>query len=401
MDEGHRLRVLQIGSTLGMGGGETWLMELLKYWGKSGEVQMDLLLTSGNRGIFDDEACELGARLHYVRYERKNLVSFLREFRRILREGQYDVLHDHSDYVAGWRFLMALGILPKVRVTHVHNPWLHIEANYAVDPIRRLSAVIGKNLVNLLATRISGTSAAVLREYGFQPDRQQRPPVSVVHCGIDISLFNRPRDEDRVSVLLEFGWADDVKIVLFAGRLDRALEFEHPQNHKNSWFALNVTREALSIDPRIRLLMAGAGDRERREMERPIREWGLQGRLNLIGVRRDIPRLMRAADLLLFPSRQEGLGMVAVEAQAAGLPVLASTAVPEECIVIPELYRAVSLKKPIEFWAKTLVDALSTCRPSLDKCRRAFEKSDFSIVNSSRKLMDIYTTARHGSRPRR
>ena len=64
------VRVLEITDTLGMGGAETWLMELLRLWSNTGAVQMDFLLTSGNRGIFDDEACRLGARLHYVRYGR-------------------------------------------------------------------------------------------------------------------------------------------------------------------------------------------------------------------------------------------------------------------------------------------------------------------------------------------
>jgi glycosyltransferase EpsF len=377
-----------------MGGGETWLMELLKHWQKLGGVQMDLLLTSGNRGIFDDEARKLGARLYYVPYRRNNLISFLREFRRILREGRYDVLHDHSDYVTGWRFLMALGVLPKVRVTHVHNPRLHIDANYAVNSFRRLSTVIGKKLVNRLATQISGTSGAILQEYGFQPGRQGNPPVTVVHCGIDVSLFNRPGDEDRASVLREFGWDDDAKIVLFAGRLDRALEFDHPQNHKNSWFALNVARAALKMEPRLRLLMAGAGDREREEMERQILGWELRGKMNLIGVRRDIPRLMRAANVLLFPSRQEGLGMVAVEAQAAGLPVLTSDAVPNEAIVIPELVKSLPLSESIDRWVNVLLQMLSVPRKPADTYRRAMQSSDFAIENSARNLLWVYMGTR-------
>lgn len=395
MNKTRRLRVLQIVSTLGMGGAETWLMELLKYWQHIGGAQMDFLLTSGNRGIFDDEARKLGACLYYVPYRRSNIPHFIREFRRILREGRYDVLHDHSDYVSGWRFLMGLGVLPNVRVTHVHNPWLHIGANYAVNPSRRLSTLIGKKLVNRLATQICGTSGAILRQYGFQSGRKQKPPVTVVYCGIDVSLFGSARDRDRASVLREFGWPDDAKIVLFAGRLDRALEFDHPQNHKNSWFALNVARAALAIEPRLRLLMAGAGDQERKELERRICEWGLQGKLNLIGVRLDIPRLMRAADVLLFPSRQEGLGMVAVEAQAAGLPVLASTAVPPEATVITELVTSLPLSEPIVRWADTLLDMMSVPRVSAEVYRSAMEASDFSIANSSRNLLRVYTGTCH------
>src|SRR6266581_5852058 len=96
LETNRRLNVLHILGTLSMGGAETWLMELLRFWHRQGpdRPQIDVLLTSGNHGIFDDEARQLGAHLHYVRYGRAHLVRFVSEFRRILREGKYDALHD-------------------------------------------------------------------------------------------------------------------------------------------------------------------------------------------------------------------------------------------------------------------------------------------------------------------
>ena len=76
MKDKHPIRVLQVVDTLGMGGAETWLMELLKYWQGTGGDEMDLLVTSGKRGIFDDEACKLGARLFYAPYRRSDLPAF-------------------------------------------------------------------------------------------------------------------------------------------------------------------------------------------------------------------------------------------------------------------------------------------------------------------------------------
>jgi glycosyltransferase EpsF len=388
---GRPLKVLHIIHSFGVGGAETWLMELLRLWSKTGKGRIDFLATSGNHDIFDDEARQLGSHIYYVRYDRDHLARFAREFRRILREGRYDALHDHSDYASGWHFLIGSGTLPAVRVTHVHNPWLHIEANYEVSLSRKFATTVGKRLVHILATHVCGTSGEILRQYGFDEERGRCPSVSVLHCGIDVAKFNVPREPDRQSVLDEFGWPKDSKLVLFAGRLDRALQFDHPQNHKNSWFALNVVRAAFEKDSSVRLLMAGAGDDSRKEMDRRIQDWGLQDKLRLIGVRNDIPRLMRAADVLFFPSRQEGLGMVAVEAQAACLPVLASTAVPRECVVIPELYDALSLREPIENWVTALFRTMTKPRPSLEVCRSALESSLFSIVNSARRLEAIYS----------
>lgn len=84
--------------------------------------------------------------------------------------------------------------------------------------------------------------------------------------------------------------------------------------------------------------------------------------------------------------------MVAVEAQAAGLPVLASTAVPRECVVIPELYSVLALDEPIELWAAALLQIMTKPRLPLEFCRRALESSPFSIANSARRLEEIYST---------
>lgn len=384
------LRVLQVVDTLGMGGAETWLVSLQEHWSRTRRVQMDYLLTSGNIGIFDDTVAALGARLFYCKYQRKRLPSFALSFRRILREGKYDAIHDHQDYAAGWHFLMGLGRLPRVAVSHVHNPTNHITANYNVSTLRKLNSQVGQRLVRQLATNVCGTSAEILRGYGFTPGQKTRPEVAVAHCGFKVERFNGPREDDRAVTLNEFGWPADTKIVLFAGRLDRALEFDHPQNHKNSWLAINVAKLAAERDPHVCLIMAGAGDGMRQTLEGKVSDWGLSARLKLVGVRHDLPQLMRAADVLLFPSRQEGLGMVAVEAQAAGLPVLASTGVPKECVVMPELCQFMSLEQPLDKWADALLRLAYQPKHSTEYCRDAVQSSAFSIENSAARLEALY-----------
>lgn len=386
-----RPRVLHVIDTLSMGGAETWLMELLRYWARTkGGPQIDFLATSGNQGIFDEEAKSLGAKIFYLRFGRRSMPSFAAGIRKILAANDYCAIHDHGDFVSGWHFLMGLGEMPPVRVAHVHSPWIHISAYYAVNPSRRFSAYAGAKLVQHLATHVCGTSGEVLRIYGYQPGSQTRPKVSVVHCGFDTTQFTRLRDQDRQSVLREFGWPVDTRVVLFAGRLDQALEFGHPQNHKNSWFAIHVIRAALQKDPKVRFLMAGDGDDPRRGIDRQIAEWGLASEMRTLGVRRDLPRLMRAADALLFPSQEEGLGMVAVEAQAAGLPVVASSSVPRECIVVPDLYHALSLVDSAESWAETLLETTVKPRIALSAIEGAFRTSPFSIEMSAQALERIY-----------
>src|ERR1700733_2038350 len=359
MTHGRPIRVLQIIDSLGMGGAETWLMEVLRLWSKSKVGRIDFLATSGNPGIFDEEARRLGAQVHYVRFGRAQLWRFAKQFRQVLREGRYHAIHDHQDYASGWHFLMGAAALPPVRVTHVHNPSYQIRNNYGVTLSRRFTAWVGKALVARYATHITGTSRQVIAEYGFDASRFRRISKSVLHCGFDPTRFLGDAVRSKASVCHEFGWSKDAKIILFAGRIDRSPDLGHPQNHKNSGFAVSVAIECARRDPRVRMLLAGAPSPAVPILERRIAASGFEGRVRFAGIRQDIERLMLASDVLLFPSRGEGLGMVGGEAQAAGLPVLASTAVPRECIVIPELYSALSLDEPIDLWVSALLQIMT------------------------------------------
>jgi glycosyltransferase involved in cell wall biosynthesis len=163
----------------------------------------------------------------------------------------------------------------------------------------------------------------------------------------------------------------------------------HPQNHKNSGFAISVGIEAARRDPRVYMLLAGPPSPAVAVLQRRIAQAGLAGRLHFAGIRHDLKRLMYASDVLLFPSRGEGLGMVAVEAQASGLPVLTSTAVPRECSVVPELVRFEPLERGVAEWAKILLAHAARPRVIAD-ANRLVVSSPFAIENSAAALLKIY-----------
>jgi glycosyltransferase involved in cell wall biosynthesis len=373
-----------------MGGAETWLMELLRFWHQQGPdaPRLDFLATGGVPSYYDQEAETLGATIYYLRYGRSHLVSFVRGFRRILRRGAYAAIHDHGDFASGWHFLMGGAALPPVRVTHVHNPAYQIRHNYGVTLSRRVTARIGKALIAQYSTHIAGTSRQVISEYGFDEARFEHIPKMTLHCGFDPAPIDNV-ESSRLAVRREFGWPEDAKIVLFAGRIDPSPDMGHPQNHKNSGFAISVGIEAARRDPRVHMLLAGTPSAAVEVMQERIARAGLANRIHFAGVRRDLKRLMYATDVLLFPSRGEGLGMVAVEAQAAGLPVLASTAVPRECAVVPELVRFEPLEQGAQKWATVLLAHAGRPR-DIAGANRLVARSPFAIDNSADASLRIY-----------
>jgi glycosyltransferase involved in cell wall biosynthesis len=384
------LRVLHLVDGLGMGGAETWLMELLRHWRVTGAaVETHFLATGGRPGVFDDEARALSAQIHYLRFGRRDLASFVAGFRRILREGRFDALHDHQDYASGWHYLMGLGELPPVRVTHVHNPAYQIRNNYGVTAGRRLTARAGKRLVARYATHIAGTSQAALNAYGFDEPAFAVTPKAALYCGFDPSRFLASAAA-RASVRDEFGWPADAAVLLFAGRFDISPDLDHPQNHKNSGFAVDVAIECVRRRPGLCVVFAGAFSPATPILRQRIEAAGLADRIAFAGSRQDIGRLMAGADALLFPSRGEGLGLVAVEAQAAGLPVLASSEVPRECVVIPELVRFQRLEDGVSVWADQLLRLIDGPRPDPIAANRRLAASPFSIAYSAAALERLY-----------
>jgi glycosyltransferase involved in cell wall biosynthesis len=371
-----------------MGGAETWLMEVLRRWSADRIGQMDFVATGGVPAIFDDEARALGARIFYVRYGRRQLPAFGRAFRRVLEAGHYDALHDHQDYASGWHYLIGRTRLPPVRVTHVHNSY-QVRDKYGATLARRATARIGKYLVGRFATHIAGTSRQIIGEYGFDDARFAHVPKAALNCGFDAARFAGDRSAAAAAVRKEFGWRSDMRIALFAGRIDESPFAGHPGNEKNSGFAVDVGLAALARDPGIALVLAGKPSPATPVLRQRAVEAGQGDRIRFAGIRGDIERLMLAADVLLFPSRAEGLGMVAVEAQAAGLPVLAADAVPRECVVVPELVCFRSLAAPVSAWADDLI-ALSRVPRRVAEANARVRASAFSIEHSVQAMAKLY-----------
>lgn len=385
-------RVLQVFSCLGVGGAETWLMALLRYFDEAKDelpyrIRFDICLTGGVKGVFDAEAASLGAKLFYPHYCRRNLPAFIHEFRSILANGRYHAIHDHQDYTAGLHFLFGIGHLPPVRIAHVHNPLIHIES-YSTSRIRRYTVNAGKHLLAGLATHIIGTSRQILLEYGFDEDRFSKVRRSAVHCGFNVSQFLRNHSGDHLGLCNEFGFEPRAKIILFVGRL--MADSNGKDNQKNPEFAIEVAKKCIDIDPGVRMIMAGSGEEMRKKLQDDLRGLGLHDKIVLIGSRTDVPRLMSGSDLLLFPSVAEGLGMVAVEAQAAGLRVLTSGAVPRECEAISGMVEFKSLDAGSLAWAEEALRLISLPRTDSTVCNLAVKLSPFSIEESAKNLLNIF-----------
>lgn len=122
-----------------------------------------------------------------------------------------------------------------------------------------------------------------------------------------------------------------------------------------------------------------------------VAEQELDGSVSLLGLTDEVASWYSAFDVLLFPSRYEGLGLAAVEAQACALPVVVSDRVPREAHVVPELVHVVGLESGAQAWADALDGAAAASREQWDAARaRLLREARLDINQEAARLGQWY-----------
>lgn len=145
------------------------------------------------------------------------------------------------------------------------------------------------------------------------------------------------------------------------------------------------------MDPSFCAVFVGSGPLEQNVVTM-ARDKLLADKVRVIGWQLDIPSLMMSCDMLICPGLEEpkeGLGLVVVEAQAAGIPVLVSLGVPDEAIVVSKLVKALPLKLGAEVWANTILEMLESELPSKDHSLALVENSSHTIAQSANKIRKL------------
>ena len=386
-DTGEKRKILHIIHGFGTGGVETWLLSAVKYLHVHPELNMqfDFLITGGLPGIFDDEIRKYGSNIYYNKYSLTSFASFKNKFIQILAKNKYLAVHNHQDFISGWHYLLGGKHLPRVRIAHLHNPYNFVR-NYVVNLPRWLSFRVGRKLMSRKATAITGTSDTVMDEYGYDKRPFVNKRVPPAYCGFDTEKFKYD-DSAKATVCNEMGWDVSVRIALFIGRIGLQ-SYDTAANQKNPAFAFEVAKELVNKDHNWRFLFVGYKGQTGTMMEKEIQQSALAEAIRFLNIRKDIPRLMSACDVLIFPSLWEGLGMVAVEGQCNGINVIMSKGVPQEAIVCKELVTTMDLTSATD-WVNTIV-SLHTNQGDRRKYAEVVRNSPFSIENSIKRLISLY-----------
>jgi glycosyltransferase involved in cell wall biosynthesis len=372
------LRILHVIMRMDRGGIETSLMQLLRTLDRQ-RYQMDFLALDGRPGAQDDDVRALRSRILVCDGHRMPW-RFARRFDQIMREyGPYDILHSHTHFFGGYVLKIAARHQVPLRIAHSRNDTRVAEEGGGWA--RKFYVWLMRRWIRRYANfriAISRTAAEDLFGDGFDDDGGFR----MIYSGRDFSPY--ARRVHRAEIRPSLGLPPQALVLGHVGR------FYWRKNHP---FVLKVAAEVFQREPRAWLLLVGDGP-DQAEIEALARSSGIADRVIFAGARSDVPGLLKGAmDVFLFPSHHEGLGMAVVEAQAAGLPCVVASTIPEEIDLVPELIHRLPLSAPPELWAERILQAEATPRPSQDEALHAVCASDFNIHNSVARLCSIYDMA--------
>lgn len=343
----RKIRVLNAVGVMDIGGAEMLLMSILRSPLSRG-VLFDFVVRERKPGAFDEEVAALGGTVICCPHD-KGALAYARGLWRILRNhGPYDVFHSHMHFFDGLALAVAALAGVPIRISHSHAAG---DAKPST-PTRWLQRTVLRSSIRASATHRLGVSEASYRAL-FGSACVHSPNSRILRNGIDIPADRTSR---REAVRAELGIPSGSTLVGHVGRFDE---------HKNQSFLLSCFHELRKRDQNARLLFIGDGDL-RGDVLRRAAELGLSGAVTDVGVRSDVHRLLDALDLFIFPSVAEGFGLALVEAQAHGLPCLASAAVPREADIGLGLVSFMDLAAGPAAWASRALELGAAKRSSRD-----------------------------------
>ena len=351
------IRILQIIGSLNMGGAENLIVNLYKNIDRR-VIQFDFLLYDKPQGKnYYDEVIKLGAQIYYVPSKKDGLIRNYKAIKEIVKLHRYSIVWKNTDNCfAGMDIIAAKHGRAQRCILHSHNTWglrLQRELHYLTRP-----------LVNVFTnSRWACGEAAGKWMFGNRK-------FIVVNNGIDLNYFCY-REEIRNEYRETLGLQD--KIVV--GNIGR---FEPQKNHS---FMIDVFSEFCKKEEQAVLVLIGEGGLQE-EIKGQARKRGIEDKVLFLNTRTDTAELLQMMDIFIMPSKFEGFGIALLEAQATGLPCIASDQVPDKVNVTGQV-EYLSLEDAKQ-WADTL-RAMKN-RGSIDNATAMIREAGYSIQDIAKDI---------------
>lgn len=308
-------RVLCLVSAMNAGGAETFLMKIYRNI-DTAKYQMDFCVNTEKEGLYDAEILARGGKIFHIPSKSENFRRFSDELSRIVRENGYrNVMRVTSNGMGFYDLYIAKKAGAKNCIARSSNS--SDGGSFTSRAAHRIGRTLYQKYVDV---EIAPSDLAAI--YTFGKKDYESGKVIILPNGISFEQYAFSATE-RESVRKEFGIADDSFVVGHIGR------FTEQKNHR---FLIEVFAKICKKHPNAVLLLVGEGEKKS-EISEFVKSLGISDRVIFAGVRKDIPALLSAMDLFLFPSLYEGMPNVLIEAQASGLDCIVSDAITTQAVL--------------------------------------------------------------------
>ena len=361
------IRVAQImGKWLG-GGVESVVMNYYRNIDRN-KVQFDFICDEDSKYIPKDEIEGLGGKVILIPPYQKPF-KYHKELKRVLKEGKYKIVHSHINTLSVFSLWAAKAAGVPVRIAHSHSTTNKKEwkKNFMKQILRPFCKVFATDY-------FCCSEKAGRWQFGNRAYNQGK--VYLLNNAIDVDKF-KYNEIIRKRKRKELNIKDDEIVIGHIGRFVTV---------KNHMFLIEVFNEIRKKRENVILLLAGEGPLKEK-MQNNVKELGLEKSVRFLGQRNDANELYQAMDAFVLPSLYEGLPVVGVEAQAAGLPCFFSTNMTEETKVL-DTTQFVELTESTKEWADIILWELE--KFTRNDVSKDVTNHNFNIKNESKKMLTIY-----------
>lgn len=358
------LRILHFQGRMGKGGAETFMMNAYRNIDRS-KFQFDFLIYNDFEDVkpYNKEIHDLGGHIYAVPNPKKNILGYIKGVKALLKEKHFDIVHSEVFFGGGLNLLLAKQAGIDKRIVHSHATTDGKGNNLFMSTARKFfDHLMRENATDYLAC----STEAGIGLYG------EKQPFIFVPNGIDLEKYgNVPESKDAIREKL--GIPSEAFV---AGNIGR---FEEQKNHT---FLIDIFEQVLKKQPNSYLILIGEGSLEE-EVKEKVLSKKMQDNVLFLGLRDDIPELLKSMDVFLMPSLYEGLPISAVEAQASNKKLVLSNEVSAETKLTKNV-KFVSLEESPEKWAEIILEKPYTNQPLP-------ELAQYDMRSTAEQLENIYS----------
>lgn len=360
------LRVLQIVGGMNRGGIENFLMNLYRKINRD-QIQFDFLTHMKQEQAFEKEIKKLGGKIYRIpSLGEVGPLNYTRILKDFFCNNRYEIVHSHCNAINGVILNIAKKCGIKNRISHSHTSY----------PKYKFISKIYKEIYSRLLLRYVATTRFACSEkagkwlYGNKNFKIINNGIDTFEYKYDSSIRKKIREELKLE-------KDEIVI----GHIGR---FSDEKNHK---FLIEIFKELYKMNKKFHLILVGDGYRRKEIEEKIKRDQNLSMKIDFLGIRDDVKKILQGIDIIIFPSLFEGLPVTIVEAQGSGLKCFLSENISPEVDLGCSLIKFISLNKSAREWADIIIKEYYYKRKDTSEI---LKKSGYDISQIAKDLENFY-----------